>query len=501
MDFEIDGVSLTLDQVEKVSRTVGADVRIAPHALAAMHASRARVDDIVERGEIVYGVTTGFGHFAEVAIPKESVRELQLNLVRSHAVGTGELLSPELVRALLLLRANVMATGCSGVRPEVVEQMLGLLRADVLPVVPRQGSVGASGDLAPLAHLALVLIGEGEAVVDGQVVPGAEALDRAGLAPLELRAKEGLALVNGTQVMTALGVLMSAAMERLCSAANVAGALSMEALLGKTAPFDPAIAELRAHPGQRRCADEIRMLLEGSSLVDSETTRVQDGYSLRCMPQVHGAAYDMSRFARATFAVEINSVTDNPVVLPDGRILSCGNFHGQPVAYALDVLAMAAADMASITERRINRLLNPMLSGLPGFLVREGGLRSGYLMVQTAAAAIVAEARTLAVPASTDNVPTSADQEDHVSMGAWAGWKARLAIRSARRVVAMELLCAAEAVEFRDLAGQSPALRAVREWVRDRVPPLETDRPLAGDIDLLVAGVEFDELLEVAGLR
>jgi len=499
--FEIDGLSLSLEQVERASRTPGADVGLSDHARAAMVASRERVDEIVAAGETVYGVTTGFGHFAEVSISPDAVRELQINLIRSHAVGTGEELAPEVVRALLVLRANVMARGCSGVRPVIVEQMLGLLRADALPLVPRQGSVGASGDLAPLAHLALVLIGEGEAVVEGNVVTGAEALSHAGLEPLELHAKEGLSLVNGTQVMTALGVLASAEMERLCSIANVAGALSLEALLGKTAPFDPAIAELRAHGGQRLCADEIRAMLTGSQLVDSESTRVQDGYSLRCMPQVHGAAYDVCEMARSTFATEVNSVTDNPVVLADGRILSCGNFHGQPVAYALDFVSMAAADLSSIVERRINRLLNPSLSGLPAFLVEDGGLRSGYLMVQTAAAAIVAETRTLAVPASTDSVPTSADQEDHVSMGAWGGWKARLAVQNCRRVVAMELLCAAEAIEFRDASKRSPALVAAHAWIRELVPPLVADRPLAGDIARVVDALVDDGLLVAAGLR
>jgi len=347
-----------------------------------------------------------------------------------------------------------------------------------------------------------VLIGEGEARVDGSVVSGADALAHAGLEPLELHAKEGLSLVNGTQVMTALGILASAEMERLCSIANVAGALSLEALLGKTAPFDPAIAELRAHDGQRRCADEIRAMLAGSQLVDSETTRVQDGYSLRCMPQVHGAAYDVCEMARATFATEVNSVTDNPVVLADGRILSCGNFHGQPVAYALDFVSMAAADLSSIVERRINRLLNPSLSaGLPAFLVEDGGLRSGYLMVQTAAAAIVAETRTLAVPASTDSVPTSADQEDHVSMGAWGGWKARLAVQNCRRVVAMELMCAAEAIEFRDAAQRAPALAAAHAWVRELVAPLTADRPLACDIARMAEALVDDGLLVASGLR
>lgn len=498
--LEIDGVSLQLDAVERLAREARAEVRLTTAARTAMLSSRERVDAIVSSGEAVYGVTTGFGHFAEVSIKPAQVRELQLNLVRSHAVGTGEPLPLEAVRALLLLRSNVMARGRSGVRPEVVEQMLGLLRADVLPYVPRQGSVGASGDLSPLAHLALVLIGEGKAWVDGTVVSGAAALERAGLEPLTLEAKEGLSLVNGTQVMSSLGLLAGGELRRLCSAANIAGAISLEALRGKTGPFDPVVAELRPYAGHRTCADQLRALLRGSELADSDGSRVQDAYSLRCMPQVHGAALDVCERAREVLQIEINSVTDNPLVLEDGRLLSCGNFHGQPVAYAVDWLAMAAADLASITERRVNRLVNPKLSGLPAFLVQDGGLRSGYLIAQTAAAALVNETRMLAMPSSTDSVPTSADQEDHVSMGAWGGWKARLAVLNCRRVVAIELMCACEALEFHRPTAPAPALRGALAWVRERVAPLTEDRPLSDDIDALEAGLVGDSLLRAVGL-
>lgn len=498
--LEIDGTSLTLDRVERTARTSGVRVRMTSQARSAVQAARDRVDAIVQSGESVYGVTTGFGHFADVRIEPEQVRELQLNLVRSHAVGTGEALPPEAVRALLLMRANVMARGYSGVRPEVIDQMLGLLRADVLPYIPRQGSVGASGDLSPLAHLALVLIGEGEAWAGGELVPGQEALAYAGLEPLVLRAKEGLALVNGTQVMTALGVLASGELRRLCGAATIAGALSLEVLLGKTGPFDPVVAELRPHPGHRICADQLRQLLRDSELADSEASRIQDAYSLRCMPQVHGAALDVCDTARGVLQTELNSVTDNPLVLDDGRLLSCGNFHGQPVAYALDWLAMASADLASITERRINRLLNPRLSGLPAFLVRDGGLRSGYLLAQTAAASLVNETRMLAMPSSTDSIPTSADQEDHVAMGAWGAWKARLAVQNCRRVVAIELMCACEAYEFRSPALPAPGLRAAVDWVRERVAPLSSDRPLSADIVALEQALVDDSLQRAVGL-
>ncbi len=498
--LELDGRTLRLADVERVARSAGAEVQLASSAREAMLRARKQVDAIVDSGEPAYGVNTGFGHFAEVSVSADQVRELQLNLVRSHSVGTGEALPAETVRALLLLRANVMARGASGVRPAVADQMLGLLRADVLPVVPRQGSVGASGDLAPLAHLALVLVGEGEAMIDGARVSGAAALQHAGLEPLELLAKEGLALVNGTQVMAALGVIASGELLRLCSIANVAGALSLESLRGKSGPFDPVVAELRRHPGQAVCADELRHLLRGSELANADPTRVQDCYSLRCMPQVHGAALDACEIVRQVLRIEVNSATDNPLVLEDGRLLSCGNFHGQPVAQALDWLAMAAADLASICERRINRLLNPKLSGLPAFLVRDGGVRSGYLLVQTAAAALVNETRTLAMPASIDNIPTSADQEDHVSMGAWSGWKAVLAVTNCRRVVAMELLCAAEAVSFHQPVLPASRLGDAHAWVREQAPALDVDRSLSADIERLAALLAEGTLLHRVGL-
>lgn len=498
--LELDGTTLRLADVERVARSIGSEVQLASSAREAMRRTRRRVEAIVDSGEPTYGVNTGFGYFAEVSVSADQVRELQLNLVRSHAAGTGEGLPAEVVRALLLLRANVMARGTSGVRPVVVDQMLALLRADVLPVVPRQGSVGASGDLAPLAHLALVLIGEGEATVGGAPVSGAAALQHAGLEPIELLAKEGLALINGTQVMTSLGVIASGELLRLCSSANVAGALSLESLRGKTGPFDPVVGQLRRHAGQAVCADELRHLLRDSQLADTDATRVQDCYSLRCMPQVHGAALDACEIVRQVLQIEVNSATDNPLVLEDGRLLSCGNFHGQPVAQALDWLAMAAADLASICERRINRLLNPRLSGLPAFLVRDGGVRSGYLLVQTAAASLVNETRTLAMPASVDSIPTSADQEDHVSMGAWSGWKALLAVTNCRRVVAMELLCAAEAVSFHLPALPATTLRDAHAWVREQAAPLDTDRSLAVDIERLAGLLAGDSLLRRVAL-
>ena len=493
--LRIDGNSLTLEDVERVARRRVVRFELAAEARQAMERSHDRVREVVESGATVYGVNTGFGHFAQVRVDGDKLEQLQLNLVRSHAVGVGEPLPLEAVRAVMLLRANVLARGHSGGRSLIVDQLLGLLNSDVCPVVPRQGSVGASGDLAPLAHIALVLVGEGEAWVDGACVDGAAALRAAGLDPLVLEVKEGLALLNGTQMMAAIGALACRELEDLCVAADVVGALSVEALGGRSDAFEPVLAELRPHPGQVDVARHMVELLAGSELADRHgAERVQDGYSLRCIPQVHGAARDVCRMARATVAVEINSVTDNPIVLEDGRIISGGNFHGQPVAYATDMLAIAAADLASICERRVNRLVNPALSGLPAFLVEDGGLQSGLLITQTAAAALVSETRGLATPSASDSVPTSADQEDHVSMGAWSAWKAWQAVANCRRVVAIELLCACEALEFLDPVQPAAALRACRDTVRGLVAPLTGDRVLAPDIVRLEAALRAGEL-------
>lgn len=494
--LEIDGSSLTLQDVFGVSRRRFAGFALADSARESMEASRRRVLEVVESGATVYGVNTGFGHFASVRIDDDQLEELQLNLVRSHAVGTGRPLPCEIVRPLMLLRANVLARGHSGARPVLVDYLLELLSRDICPVVPRQGSVGASGDLAPLAHMALVLIGEGEAWVDDERVSGSDALVAAGLEPIHLDVKEGLALLNGTQLMAAFGALAGRHMEILCDVADVAGALTVEALGGRLDAFDPKIAALRPHAGQLEASEHLVRLLAGSELADRRgDEHVQDAYSVRCMPQVHGASRDVCRHAREVMGVEINSVTDNPIILEDGRIVSCGNFHGQPVAFALDSLAMAAADLASISERRINRLVNPNLSGLPAFLVRDGGLRSGLLITQTAAASLVSETRSLAMPSSTDSIPTSADQEDHVSMGAWGGWKAWQAVINCRRVLAIELLCACEALEFHAPAQPAPALRPARDWLRSIAPPLTADRPLGPDITRLEESLAAGELL------
>ncbi len=498
--LRIDGSSLTLEDVQSAARKHFDRFELDEGARAAMERTHDRVLEVLESGATVYGVNTGFGHFAQVRVAGDQLEQLQLNLVRSHSVGVGEPLPLEAVRAIMLLRANVLARGHSGGRPLIVDQILGLLNEDVCPVVPRQGSVGASGDLAPLAHIALVLVGEGEAWVGGARVPGAEGLRAAGLDPLVLQAKEGLALLNGTQMMTAIGTLACRELEDLCLVADIVGALSVEALGGRVDAFEPALAELRPHPGQVEVAHHMVELLAGSELAGRYgAERVQDAYSLRCIPQVHGAARDVCRTARCTLGVEINAVTDNPVVLHDGRIISGGNFHGQPIAYAVDMLAIAAADLASISERRVNRLVNPALSGLPAFLVQDGGLQSGLLITQTVAAALVSEARGLAVPSAADSIPTSADQEDHVSMGAWGAWKAWQAVANCRRVIAIEVLCACEAMEFLMPVGPAPTLRPFKDRVRDLVEPLTADRVLAPDIARLEAALLDGDLLGQVG--
>ncbi|MDI3299275.1 MAG: histidine ammonia-lyase [Bacillota bacterium] len=486
--LEIDGEHLTPDDVEEVAVN-GRPVRLAAVARERLGRSRRAVEAMLRRGAAVYGVNTGFGRLADVAIPPEELRQLQRNLLRSHAAAVGPPLAREEVRALLLLRANALARGYSGVRPELVEQILRLLEAGVHPRVPEQGSVGASGDLAPLAHAALVLIGEGEAELGGELLPGGEALRRAGLEPFTLEAKEGLALINGTQLMEALGLLGWLGARRLAEWADAVGALSLQALRGIADAFRPEIQELRPHPGQILSARRLRGYLRGSRLTTAPgELRVQDAYSLRCMPQVHGASRDALEYAGSVLRTELNAVTDNPLVFTDPEeAVSGGNFHGQPLALALDLLAIALAELADISERRTERLLNPQLSGLPAFLARNGGVESGLMLVQYTQAALVSENKTLAHPASVDSIPTSAGQEDHVSMGAWAARKARQVVRNVSRVLAGEAITAAAAVELRGPEGLAPASRAVLERIREAVPPVAGDRSPAGEIERLAA--------------
>ncbi len=489
MLIQLDGSSLTLEQVARIADG-DADVRLSPGAAGRVRAARAVVDRMAEGEAPVYGINTGFGSLAEVRIAREALSELQVNLLRSHASGVGDPLPVRAVRAAIALRANVLAKGYSGARVVTIEALLALLNARVHPRVPSRGSVGASGDLAPLAHLALVLIGEGEAVeADGRVVSGAEALARAGLRPLALAPKEGLALINGTQPSAAVLALAVSDAERLARAADIIAAMSVDALRGSYHPFESRIHEARPYDGQRQSAANLFRLLQGSAINKSHENcgKVQDAYSLRCAPQVHGAAREAIAFARHIVEIESNAATDNPMVFPDagaeGEIISGGNFHGAPVAVAADVLAMGVVQLASISERRADRLMNASLSGLPAFLTRDGGLHSGYMMSQVAAAAIVSEMKTVAHPASVDTIPTSANREDHVSMSMYAALKASHAVDCARQVLAIELMCAAQGLDLLAPLRTSPPLARAHALVRSRVAGLERDRPPAPDIE------------------
>ncbi len=486
--IKLDGDTLTLDALARVAAG-GAKVSLADGVREKIQRSRAVVEAALDSGRAVYGVNTGFGRLSEVAIPRESIEALQLNLIRSHACGVGAPLSCEETRAVTLLRANVLAKGFSGVRPLVVDQLLALLNHGIHAVIPEQGSVGASGDLAPLSHLALVLLGEGEAEMGGEVISGAEALSRAGLQPITLAAKEGLALNNGTQVSTGIGALLLLRAERAVAAADVAGAMSLEGLRGTPDAFHPALQRVRAHPGQIASAERLRSLLEGSEIREShraDDPRVQDAYSLRCMPQVHGAAGNALAYIRSVLEVEANSATDNPLIFPDedgGLILSGGNFHAQPIAQVMDLLAIALTDLASISERRIERLVNPDLSGLPAFLTRKPGLSSGMMLAQITAAALVSENKVLSHPASVDSIPTGASKEDHVSMGPGAATKARKVLRNTEMVLGIELMCAAQALEFLKPLKPGRGVARAYDLVRERIPPLAEDRVLAPDIE------------------
>jgi len=480
----LNGLHLSLEEVALVA--AGRAVEITPEARDRIARARAVVDAALERGDVAYGVTTGFGELSSVRVDPADAARLQVNLLRSHAAGVGPPLPREAVRAMLLLRAATLARGYSGVRAVVVERLVDLLNHDVLPVVPSQGSVGASGDLAPLAHAALVLIGEGRATYRGETLSGGEALTRAGLAPLTLAAKEGLSLINGTQTSTALAALHVVAAERLAAIADLSGAMSLQALLGTDRAFDPRIHELRPHPGQLAAAANLRRLTASSPLIASHhgCGRVQDAYSLRCMPQVHGAARDAIAHARGVVAIEIDAVTDNPIVFPvAGDMISGGNFHGEPVAMAMDFLAIGLAELANISERRIERLTNPQHSaGLPAFLVEHGGLNSGFMIAHVTAAALVAENKVLCHPASVDSLPTSAGKEDHVSFSTHAARKAGQVLENLSNVLAIELLAASQGLSLRRPLVASPPCAAALAQVRERVAYWDVDREMASDI-------------------
>ncbi|MCP3101701.1 histidine ammonia-lyase [Myxococcus sp. K15C18031901] len=497
----IDGDTLTLEQILQVARNE-ATVELASDAAARVRASRALVDRVAAGDTPSYGINTGFGTLAEVRIDKKDLRDLQRNLILSHACGVGTPLPLPEARALLLLRCNVLAKGYSGIRPETLALALEMLNRDVVPVVPERGSVGASGDLAPLAHLALVFIGEGEAYHQGQRLPARQALERAGLQPVVLEAKEGLALVNGTQAMCAVGTLLQLRAETLAELADVAGSMTLEGLLGSHKPFIPEIHDVRAHPGQKACAAHLRHILAGSELVETHVncSKVQDPYSLRCMPQVHGAARDGMAFARRILEVEVNSATDNPLVFTETeRIVSGGNFHGQPISLAMDVVAMALTQLSSISERRVEQLVNPALSGLPAFLAKNSGLNSGFMIAQVTSAALVAESRVLSHPASVDSIPSSAGREDHVSMGMTAALKGRQVGDFTRSCIAIEMLVAAQALDFRLPVKPGRGALAAYELIRSKVPHMDRDRELHKDIEAVSQLIDSGAL--VAAVR
>lgn len=500
MSIIITGSDLTLKELAEVSRQY-AQVKLAATARQRIEAARKLVEDMVAEERPVYGITTGFGKFSDVFINKDQTTELQRNLIVSHACGVGAALPTDAVRALMLLRANALAKGYSGVRVSTVECLINMLNERVHPVVPSQGSLGASGDLAPLSHVVLVMIGEGEAEVDGEVFPGKEALSRRGLKPIQLGAKEGLALINGTQAMGAN--LSLAVIDGLSAikASFITAALTHQALRGITAAYDERLAVVRPHAAQFKAAEAMRTLLEGSTLVTKPgELRVQDAYSLRCIPQVHGACLHALEHVAETLLVECNSATDNPLVFPEQReVISGGNFHGEFLALAADYLATAMSEIANMAERRIERLVNPQLSGLPAFLTRHGGLNSGFMIAQYTAAALVSENKVLSHPASVDSIPSSANQEDHVSMGGVACRKVRQIVENTMRVLGIEFLAACQALDLQSGGELSPATLAGYELLRANVPTLVEDRVLYPDINagyLLVSSGKLQQVVE-----
>ena len=499
--LEINGQALTIRQIAAVAAR-REQVALATEARERVERARQVVEQIVAEGRTVYGVNTGFGKLSDVIIKRADLRQLQLNLVRSHSCGLGEPLSEDEARAMVLLRANVLASGFSGARPLVIDTLIAMLEKGVTPVIPEKGSVGASGDLAPLAHLALAAIGEGEAFYNGERLPSAVALERAGVAALQLEVKEGLALLNGTQAMGAVGGLALHRAERLVRLADVAGAMTLEALRGTPVAFDERIHNARPHPGQIAVAAHLRELLTDSEIRKSHLDndpRVQDAYSLRCMPQVHGAVRAALTHAREVVEIESGSATDNPLVFSDtGEVLSGGNFHGAPLALVFDYAAIALTDLVSITERRIDRLVNPDSNeGLPPFLTSQPGISSGFMMLQVSAVALLNEAKVLAHPASVDNVPTDGGKEDHVSMGMTSATKLRSVVKLAEMTTAIELMTAAQALDYRAPLAPGRGVKQAYDLVRGLVQPLTVDRAMSNDIEQITSAIRrgvFDEL-------
>ena len=497
MPVTIDGDRLQLEEFLKVARE-RETVQLKKTAARKVEKCRKALDEFLELGIPYYGINTGFGALAAKHIEKENLKKLQRNLIRSHSSGVGECLSEEIVRGVMLLRANVLAKGFSGVRRELVQFLIEMLNRGLIPQIPEKGSVGASGDLAPLAHLALSMIGEGEIKYRGRIMPSAEAIKQAGLKPVELQEKEGLALINGTQVMTAIAIFNLLEAEKLAKIADIAGALTLEALLGSLSPFADDIQRVRPHPGQTESARNVRNLVRGSPLWKSHRGKgkVQDPYSIRCIPQVHGAIRDTLRFVRRTLEIEANSATENPLIFPEKKaILSGGNFHGEPIALAMDFLGIAITELGNISERRIDRLVNPPTqTGLPQFLIIDNGLNSGFMIVHVTAAALTSENRTLSHPATVDNIPTSANQEDHVSMGTIAARKTREIVRNCKHILAIELMAATQALDFHDYPS-SKIIETIKQTVRRQVPFLTEDERMDVHLGRMVRMIESDVLL------
>jgi len=488
---------MTLHDLLLIARG-GAGVRLAQQAREKILEARKLVEQWVREERVVYGMTTGIGALSSVFISRKETRQLQRNLLMSHAAGVGPALDPETTRAVMALRAKDLARGNSGIRLETVERLIELLNRGVCPVVPEKGSVGASGDLAPLAHMALVLIGMGEAFYQGERIKGGEALKRCGMEPLELETGEGVALINGTQVMTAIGALATFDAFRLCRIADIAAAMSLEVLMGSRTEFNRRIHGLRPHPGQAAAAENMERVTRNSEIISShkDCSRVQDAYTLRCSPQVHGASKDAVAYAVKVLETEMNSSTGNPLIFPEtGDFLLGGNFHGQPIAMALDFLCMGVSEIANISERRVERLVNPFLSGLPAFLVEQGGLNTGFMIAQYTAASLVSENKILSHPACVDSIPTSANKEDHVSMGTISARKAREIVRNSENVLAIEMLCAAQALDLFTNMKPGEGTLAAYGVIREAVPHLDKDRVLAPDIERVVGLIKDGVLL------
>ncbi len=498
-ESELDGSGLDVLAVFRFLSARSVNIRLSDPARARVVASRNYIEEALRDGALHYGVNTGFGAFSSVRISESEIAELQVNLIRSHSCGIGEPLPLDVVKVTMLLRANTLARGHSGVRAEVIEKLLEFMNSGIFPVIPSQGSVGASGDLAPLSHLALALIGEGEVWHEGRTQPTVQVLAKLGIAPLVLQAKEGLSLINGCQVMTAIGLVALLRATEALKYADLAAAMTIEATRGSRKAFHPLIAATRPHPAEARTAEDVlRLLGQRSAISDSHDrcSRVQDAYSLRCVPAVHGAVKHAIDGARRTLEIEANSSTDNPLVFAEDReILSCGNFHGEPVALAMDFAAIAMANLGNISERRIAKLIDPDFSDLPAFLISNGGLQSGFMIVQVAAASLVSENKILAHPASVDSIPTSADKEDHVSMGAISARKFQKIVDHVRTILAMEILAAAQGLDLLKPLEAAAGVKAAHACIRRHISFAENDRVFSEDIARMVKLMDSDELL------